>query len=125
MKSSISCRDRGSEGTPAAHSTGVMGNTASSRDGGKSRGTSGQVMPDGGRTAGQRFGRVVSNDDMGGSPPDSPGSAARSPLMFTPQVSFLGLRNLWKSTCVTGMDVDIYVHVDDSHDQKIGMPYME
>lgn len=44
-----------------------------------------QAMPGGSRSAGRRFGRSSSNEDMG-SPPDSPGSAARSPLMFTPQI---------------------------------------
>ena len=70
-------------------------------------------MPDGGRTSGQRFGRVVSNDDMGGSPPDSPGSSARSPLMFTPQVSgtragSLELRNLWKPSPALGINAYNY-----------------
>ena len=40
-----------------------------------------------------RLGHVASAESMGQSPSDSPGSAARSPLMFTPQVGFLGLRN--------------------------------
>ncbi len=33
-----------------------------------------------------RIGHVASADSMGHSPSDSPGSTARSPLMFTPQV---------------------------------------
>jgi len=33
-----------------------------------------------------RIAQVASADSMGQSPSDSPGSAARSPLMFTPQV---------------------------------------
>lgn len=39
-----------------------------------------------------RLGHAASSESMGQSPSDSPGSAARSPLMFTPQVRSLVVR---------------------------------
>ncbi len=42
-----------------------------------------------------RIAQVASADSMGQSPSDSPGSAARSPLMFTPQVCHLWMMCKW------------------------------
>eukprot|EP00245_Coleochaete_scutata_P009318 TRINITY_DN3040_c0_g1_i3.p1 TRINITY_DN3040_c0_g1~~TRINITY_DN3040_c0_g1_i3.p1 ORF type:complete len:107 (-),score=12.80 TRINITY_DN3040_c0_g1_i3:439-759(-) len=66
-----------------------MGNTASGREG-KSRYSDTRPVPDRKGGAQGRFKHTHSSESMGnGSPPDSPGSVARSPLMFTPQVSKL------------------------------------
>lgn len=46
-----------------------------------------------------RLGHVASAESMGQSPSDSPGSAARSPLMFTPQVGFLVLEKQRVTAC--------------------------
>ncbi|GAQ89891.1 5'-AMP-activated protein kinase beta subunit [Klebsormidium nitens] len=61
-----------------------MGNTSGKE--GRARGD-GRPVADGGRViGGSRFGHSPSSESMQNSPPDSPGSAARSPLMFTPQI---------------------------------------
>eukprot|EP00245_Coleochaete_scutata_P009316 TRINITY_DN3040_c0_g1_i1.p1 TRINITY_DN3040_c0_g1~~TRINITY_DN3040_c0_g1_i1.p1 ORF type:complete len:284 (-),score=42.28 TRINITY_DN3040_c0_g1_i1:282-1133(-) len=63
-----------------------MGNTASGREG-KSRYSDTRPVPDRKGGAQGRFKHTHSSESMGnGSPPDSPGSVARSPLMFTPQI---------------------------------------
>eukprot|EP00271_Cylindrocystis_brebissonii_P010486 TRINITY_DN26680_c0_g1_i1.p1 TRINITY_DN26680_c0_g1~~TRINITY_DN26680_c0_g1_i1.p1 ORF type:complete len:290 (-),score=30.83 TRINITY_DN26680_c0_g1_i1:746-1615(-) len=64
-----------------------MGNSAVREGGSKERGADGRPVPDGSHhSGGHRFQHTNSCEDMGNSPPDSPGSAARSPLMFTPQI---------------------------------------
>ncbi|CAI5477026.1 unnamed protein product [Closterium sp. Yama58-4] len=61
-----------------------MGN-AQGRDKGRSS-MEGRPVPESGRRLASRLGRSHSNNSMGNSPPDSPSGAARSPLMFTPQI---------------------------------------
>ena len=59
---------------------------------GQTQGRDGKMMTDDGSVKARgpsRFGRQHSNDSMGHSPPDSPSGAARSPLMFTPQVGWV------------------------------------
>eukprot|EP00897_Mesotaenium_endlicherianum_P007507 jgi/Mesen1/6785/ME000348S06054 len=62
-----------------------MGN-ASACEGKGRGGSTGRAIPGGGRHGGPRFTHLPSSELMANSPPDSPSSAARSPLMFTPQI---------------------------------------